>query len=328
MDERGKPNWGHRYGIRKALEGRAELARAYGWQFAEEAPWLPERWPVIPFSQRGDMRHAYGVMTGAFQGMSFTVVDFFRRPTVIVRKELGIKVSERDQYDIDTVWVFHNLPRMPFFQIARRWTYHEDNGSNPRPATGDKKFDKKFRLVDTDPYAAGQVLTPWVQAWLRDGEGDSLSLLGTDVLYTRKHMIPATKPEMILSGLQALAYLVPLLPGQAGQPPVQQYPQQPGYQQPQAYPQQAPVPYPQQAPVPQQAYQQPYPPQQYPQPAYQQPYPQQPSAQQPYPQQPYPPQGYPQQPGHPQQPYPHGYPQQQYPPQPWYPQQSGYSPPR
>ncbi|MBC6446170.1 hypothetical protein [Actinokineospora xionganensis] len=62
MDFDSKRAWARMPQVNGVNKNRSKLAQPRGWQFAEEAPELLERWPVLPFTQRGDMRLAYGVL--------------------------------------------------------------------------------------------------------------------------------------------------------------------------------------------------------------------------------------------------------------------------
>ncbi|ALG07276.1 hypothetical protein [Kibdelosporangium phytohabitans] len=278
---------------------RYQLATSSGWQFWADMPDLLTRWQVLPFNQRGDKRMAFGVIKGNFHGLQFTMFDFHRRPTVtsVHTRWTNKKVNELDTITIDSVWVITLPAAMPFFQIVSSVESAFDTEQYPEPPTPDRKFNRWYKLIDTDPNAALQVLTPPVMSTMRQLKLHNWSLVGTDLVYAENPFF-RTKADDIVDTLGKLASLVGVLPVNQPAPP-QAQPMQP---------MQPPAPQPYQQPYPPQGYPQQAPPPQYPQ--YQQPYPQQP-----YPQQPYPPQHYPQQP----------YPPQQYPQQPYgYPPQQGY----
>nr|CTQ95857.1 FIG01122654: hypothetical protein [Kibdelosporangium sp. MJ126-NF4] len=288
---------------------RYQLATSSGWQFWADMPALLERWQVIPFNQRGDKRMAFGVVQGNYHTLPFTVFDFHRRPTVtsVHTRWTNKKVNEYDTISIDSVWVITLPSAMPFFQIVSSIDSAFDTDQYPEPPTPDRKFNRWYKLIDTDPNAAMQVLTPPVMSAMRQLKLHNWSLVGTDLVYVENPFF-RTKTDDIIETLGKLASLVSVLPlNQPAAPPQPPAPPQQHQAQPQQYQQ------------PQ--YQQPYPPQGYPQqpappqyPQHQQPYPAQPYPAQPYPQQPHPGQPYPAQP-YPGQPYPQQQPPYGYPPQ-------------
>jgi hypothetical protein len=270
--------------IKKINGERQQYAAACGWQFRDDAPELLTRWQVLPFNQIGDKRLAYGVLTGMYQNMPFTMFDFHRRPKVthVVTRFTGKEVNQLDSITVDSVWAVTLPVTMPNFQIASSVESTFDVETCPEPATHDPKFNRWYKLISTDPNLAVQILTPPVMATMRKLKLHNWSLVGNELLYVA-HPFTRTKPDDVVEVLGKLATLVSLLPMHLGQPapgapPVQQAPvQQPV--QPQYPP---PVQYQQpqyQQPQYQQPQYQPYPPQ-YQQPQYQQPqyggYPQQP----------------------------------------------------
>ncbi|UMP02015.1 hypothetical protein [Amycolatopsis sp. EV170708-02-1] len=272
---------------------RYAMSGQYGWEFSPDAPNLLERWTVLPFNQRGDKRMAFGALSGVYNGLRFSVFDYHRRPTVtsVHTRWTNKKVNELDTISIDTVWVVTLPAPMPNFQIVSSIESAWDVDQYPEPATADRKFNRWYKLIDTDPNVAVGVLTPQVAATMRSSKLHTWSLVGAELVYVENPTFGRTKPDEVLSTLGRLAQLVSLLPfhlggGQSAAPPPQPpYPPQPQYPQ-QPYPPQHPG-YPPQYPQPQ------YPQPQYPQPQY---------GGQPYPPQQYPPQGYPP-PGYP----PRGY---------------------
>jgi len=287
---------------------RQALASSQGWGFSADAPELLERWPLKPFTEIGDKRMAFGVVSGAVGGVSFTAFDYHRRPKVTHWQSRGRTTMSIDTILIDTVWVLTLPATLPKFQIFDFAEPNFDRDGTVPPQTADAKLNRSYLLVDTDPGVANQFLTPTVTAIMKQYKLHNWATWGDQLLCVKHPIFGRVKPDELSSRVGELGQLIGTLPphlwgtGNA--------PQQPAAQ---------PAPAPQQ-PYPAQQYpaQQPYPPQQ-PYPA-QQPYPvQQPYPPQPQYQQPYPAQGYP-----PQQPY---YPPQPYPQQPYYPPQPGYPPP-
>ncbi|WP_340684627.1 hypothetical protein LCL61_40520 [Amycolatopsis coloradensis] len=263
---------------------RYAMSGQYGWEFSPDAPNMLERWTVLPFNQRGDKRMAFGALSGMYQGLRFSVFDYHRRPTVtsVHTRWTNKKVNELDTISIDTVWAVTLPAPMPNFQIVSSIESAWDVEQYPEPATADRKFNRWYKLIDTDPNVAVGVLTPQVAATMRSLKLHTWSLVGAELVYVENPTFGRTKPDDVLSTLGRLAQLVSLLPFHlgGGQPAPQQpqYPRQP-------YPPQNPG-YPQQYLPPPQYGQQPYPPRHhgYPPPHY--PPPQ-------YPQPGYPPPGYP-----------------------------------
>jgi hypothetical protein len=294
---------------------RQSLASSQGWGFAQDAPELLDKWPLKPFTEVGDKRMAFGVVSGMMNGVAFTAFDYHRRPTVTNYKSLGVTTMSVDTILIDTVWVLTLPATLPKFQIFDNAEPNFDkNGAQP-PQTPDQKVNRSYLLVDTDPQVATQLLTPQITALMKQYKLHNWATWGDQLLCVKHPIFGRVKPEELSAKVAELGQLISLIPphmwgtGGAPQAPQQQAPQAPAPQQPQPQ------------------YQQPQP--QYQQPQYQQPYPQQgyPPQPQPYypqPQQPYyPPQPYPQQP-YPPQPYPqqpYGHPQPYYPPPPGYPPQ-------
>lgn len=259
---------------------RYQMSGQYGWEFSPDAPNLLERWAVLPFNQRGDKRMAFGALSGAYNGLRFSVFDYHRRPTVtsVHTRWTNKKVNELDTLSIDSVWVVTLPAPMPNFQIVSSIESAWDVERYPEPATADRKFNRWYKLIDTDPNVAIQVLTPQVAATMRSLKLHTWSLVGAELVYVENPTFGRTKPDDVLATLGRLAQLVPLLPfhlagGQPAvpPPPQPQYPQQPYPPQSPQYPQQYPPPpqygqhpgYPPQQPYPPQ-----YPPPQYPPPGY------------------------------------------------------------
>lgn len=243
---------------------RHQMSGQYGWEFSPDAPNMLERWTVLPFNQRGDKRLAFGALSGAYQGLRFSVFDYHRRPTVtsVHTRWTNKKVNELEEITIDSVWVITLPAPMPNFQIASSIESAWDVDQYPEPATADRKFNRWYKLIDTDPHLAVQVLTPQVAAAMRSSKLHNWSLVGSELVYTEHPIFGRTKPDDVLATLGKLAQLVPQLPfhlggGQPPRPAASQYPQAPPPQYPPRYPPQYPQqPYPPQHP----GYPQQYPP--------------------------------------------------------------------
>jgi hypothetical protein len=273
---------------------RQALASGQGWGFAQDAPELLGKWPLKPFTEVGDMRMAFGVVSGMAGGVAFTAFDYHRRPRVTSYKSFGITTAKVDTIVVDTVWVLTLPSTLPAFQVFDRAEPNFDKQGGVAPQTADPKVNRSYLLVDTDPQVAVQLLTPQVTAIMKQYKLHNWATWGDQLLCVKHLIFGRVKPEELSAKAGELGRLVAAIPphlwGTGDHPaPAQQQPA------------------PQQQPQPQ--YQQPYPPQPQPYPYPQQGHPPQP---QPY----YPPQPYPQQPyGYPQQPQPYFPPPQGYPPQ-------------
>ncbi|MGW5700203.1 MULTISPECIES: hypothetical protein [unclassified Amycolatopsis] len=241
---------------------RYAMSGQYGWEFSPDAPNLLERWTVLPFNQRGDKRMAFGALSGAYNGLRFSVFDYHRRPTVtsVHTRWTNKKVNELDTISIDTVWVVTLPAPMPNFQIVSSIESAWDVDQYPEPATADRKFNRWYKLIDTDPNVAVAVLTPQVAATMRSSKLHTWSLVGAELVYVENPTFGRTKPDDVLSTLGRLAQLVSLLPFHLGGQPAAPPPPQPYHPPQQQYPPQNPG-YPPQYPPPPQYGQPPYPPQ-------------------------------------------------------------------
>jgi hypothetical protein len=244
---------------------RYQLAAKYGWQFQLDAPELLQRWGVLPFNQKGDKRMAFGVVSGVHQGLPFVMFDYHRRPVVtsVHTRWTNKKVNELDTIQIDSVWVLTLPAVMPHFSIVSSIESTWNVDDYPEPPTQDRKFNRWYKLIDTDPNLAMQVLTPQVMSTMRQLKVHNWSLAGNELVYVQHPDFLRYKPDKMVEILGKVANLVSVLPMHLGQhqappppqqyvPPPQQYQQQPQYQ-----------PQPQYGYPPQQGYPPPgYPPQQ------------------------------------------------------------------
>lgn len=269
---------------------RQSVAASQGWGFSQDAPELLERWPVKPFTEIGDKRMAFGVVSGTVNGVPFTAFDYHRRPKVTNWQKRGRTTMSVDTILIDTVWVLTLPATLPKFQIFDNAEPNFDETGAVPPQTADPKVNRSYLLVDTDPGVAVQLLTPAVTGVMKQYKLHNWATWGDQLLCVKHPIFGRVKPEELSSKVGELGQLIAALPphmwgtGGGAQSPVQQPahpvpPVQPAPPVPQGFPAQ---------PYPAQGYPPPYPPQ-----------PQQPYG---YPQQ-YPPQPYYPQPGYPQQPY-------------------------
>lgn len=293
--------------IQETNHERQALASSRGWGFSPDAPELLERWPLKPFTEIGDKRMAFGVVSGAVNGVSFTAFDYHRRPKVTNWQARGRTTMSIDTILIDTVWVLTLPSTLPKFQIFDNAEPNFDKETAAPPQTADAKLNRSYLLVETDPNVATQLLTPTVAGVMKQYKLHNWATWGDQLLCVKHPIFGRVKPEELSAKVGELGQLVASLPPHlwgTGNAATQQ-PQAPAAQPAPYAPQQ---PHPQPAYPQQPQYQQPYAPQGYPPP---QPYPPQPQPQYGYPPQPqpyYPPQHYPQQPYYPQPGYPPQYP--------------------
>ena len=251
---------------------RQALASSQGWGFSADAPELLERWSLKPFTEVGDKRMAFGVVSGAVNGVSFTAFDYHRRPKVTNWQKRGKTQMSVDTILIDTVWALTLPTTLPKFQIFDRAEPNFDREGAVEPRTPDGKVNRSYLLVDTDPGLANQVLTPAVTGVMKQFKLYNWATWGEQLLCTKHPIFGRVKPEELSAKVGELGQLIAMLPqhlwGMGDANPQPHQPQQPQYQQ--QYPQQGyqpqpyypPQPYPQQHGYPPQP--QPY----YPQPGY------------------------------------------------------------
>jgi hypothetical protein len=216
---------------------RQALAASRGWGFAQDAPELLARWPVKPFTEIGDKRVAFGVVSGVANGIPFTAFDHHRRPTVTNWQTLGITTMKTDTIVIDTVWVLALPAALPPFQVfeAAEPNFAKDGAVPPR--TADHRVNRSYLLVDTDPDVAAHMLTPAVTALMKQHKLVNWATWGDQLLCVKHPIFGRVKPDELTSKVAELGRLVAAIPPHlwgAGTPPPQ--PQQQYSQQPYGHP--------------------------------------------------------------------------------------------
>ncbi|MFF0338642.1 hypothetical protein [Kribbella sp. NPDC004875] len=203
--------------IEKTNQERFQLAQQWGWQFQPEAPQYADAWQVLPFTQRGDQRIAFGVVNGQFNGVPFLTFDFHRRPKVTHYHDAWTdrELSSRDTVTIDTVWAVKLPMPMPFFQVASSIDPAFDVDPYPEPQTPDGKFNRWYKLIDTDPNIAAYYLHPQLMKLMRDAKLHTWAVVGDDLLFMEHPIFGRTKPDEIVETLGKLLQLVNLFPFQA-----------------------------------------------------------------------------------------------------------------
>jgi hypothetical protein len=196
---------------------RQLLAQQYGWQFRPDAPDMVDIWRVLPFTQHGDQRMAFGFLTGAFNGVPFAMFDFHRRPKVthVHERWTNKKVNELDEITIDSVWAVKLPSPLPYFQIASSTDSAFEVEGYPEPPTPDKKFNRWYRMIDTDPGVAGTILHPRLAEFMRKAKVHTWAISGNDLVATEHPIFGRTKPDDVLETLGKLVQLAQLLPYQA-----------------------------------------------------------------------------------------------------------------
>lgn len=223
---------------------RQALASSQGWGFSPDAPELLDRWPLKPFTEIGDKRMAFGVVSGAVGGVSFTAFDYHRRPKVTNWQARGRTTMSIDTILIDTVWVLTLPARLPKFQIFDFAEPNFDRDGAVPPQTADAKLNRSYLLVDTDPHVANQLLTPMVTGIMKQHKLHNWATWGDQLLCVKHPIFGRVKPDELSSKVGELAQLIRSLPPHLwGAYPPQQppygYPPQPQpYYPPQHYPQQ------------------------------------------------------------------------------------------
>ncbi|AKU15457.1 hypothetical protein [Luteipulveratus mongoliensis] len=187
---------------------RQAYAASRGWQFAEADPSLVDRWPVRPFTQRGDNRRAFGVVHGATTGgVRFTAFDYERRASVTSHG-----IHETETYEVLTVWVLPLPAAAPDVQVFPNFI---DMGATGIPLP-DKKFGSRYVVQSGDPAYAAGLFTPEVMAHMKAHKLEVWALHGSDLIYTQTMARPnRTRPEQLEQTADQLAQLVALLPASA-----------------------------------------------------------------------------------------------------------------
>lgn len=203
---------------------RQMLASSRGWGFAPDAPELLGRWPVKPFSENGDKRMAFGVVSGAVNGAPFTAFDFHRRTKLTHVGSLPIDIVV-----VKTVWVLTLPAILPKFEIFDSAEPEFDKTGAVPPQTADHKVNRSYLLVGTDLGLANQVLTPAVTGVMKRHKLVNWSTYGNQLLCVKHPIFGRVKPDELASKVGELAQLISVLPPHLWRAP-QYYPHPPqGY---------------------------------------------------------------------------------------------------
>jgi hypothetical protein len=185
---------------------RGGLAMRMRWQFRPYAPDLLHRYPFAPFTDRGDRRQVFGVLSGVMDNVPFVVFDFQVRQKVTYTNL--IVVSEKNQ--VHTVFALRLPGTPPPMRVAVRG-WRMAIGRSVEPQTPDYEFNKRYLLDDTDPVAANQVLTPQFMAIVRDCKITNVTIHGDELVFAIPN-VTRTTAEEIVARVQQLAALVHAIP--------------------------------------------------------------------------------------------------------------------
>jgi hypothetical protein len=261
---------------------RQAFAMSQGWYFQPYAPEVLSRYGCPPFTERGDRRVVFGLITGQVDGMQVTAFDYQRR--TLRRSYSAVVYSDTNQ--VVTVWVVKLPTALPYMQLGTRRLFA---GKVTELRTADPEFNKNYVLDEGDPNLAAQLLTPQVTGLIQHLRLAGWTIQGDELVYSMVNFMTRTTAQEIVDTARNVVALVRSFPAQLwGNTPI-------------PAPQPAPPPQPMQPQVhnpspggwaPQPGYAQPHPGYAQPQPGYAQP---QPGYAQPQPW----PQGYPPNTGHP-----------------------------
>lgn len=201
--------------IAKTNDERAALAARRGWEIRVDAPELLERWRyALPFSLRGKDELAFGVLSGNHAGMAFTAFDYHRHSAVkAVRDAWADNATRDDEFPrISTVWVVKLTTDVPWFQVVESIDPVYDVTGLPEPITGNPDFNRWYRLVNTDPQVAAQVLHPELTRYLRTQKLHTWALMHDELVFTTAPIFGRVKTDELVATLDKLAGLITLLP--------------------------------------------------------------------------------------------------------------------
>ena len=135
---------------------RQALASSQGWGFSADAPELLDRWPLKPFTEIGDKRMAFGVVSGMVGGVSFTAFDYQhgRAPLAEGEGEREADDASADDDDVPSLHVSNcrgvetrRTPRPLRFKVYRKARRESPRrrrrkGAAPSQVTGLARLNK------------------------------------------------------------------------------------------------------------------------------------------------------------------------------------------
>lgn len=199
---------------------RGGLAMRMGWQFRPYGPDLLNRYPFPPFTERGDRRVAFGVLSGVVENVPFVVFDFQVRRKVTTYN----LVVRSENNEVDTIFAMRLPGTPPPLRVATRG-WRMAIGRSVEPQTPDYEFNKRYLLDDTDPAAANLVLTPQFMAIIRDCGFTNITIHRDELVFSIRNLTRTTAEDIVarVQQLAALAHAIPaeVMQGvQAGPPPL------------------------------------------------------------------------------------------------------------
>ncbi|GAA1536208.1 hypothetical protein [Kribbella lupini] len=201
--------------IAKTNDERAALAARHGWGFATEGSGLADRWRyALPFCLRGKDELAFGVVSGRHHGLRFTAFDYHRQVTLEAVRDAWTdgKVPKPGAVRINTVWAIELPAKVPWFQIVENADPAYDLKGMPEPLTTNPNFSRWYRLVNTNPQVAAQILHPELMKSMRRNKLHTWALMEQDLVATVYPIFGRTRPDELLKTLDRLTGLISLLP--------------------------------------------------------------------------------------------------------------------
>lgn len=201
--------------IAKTNDERAALAARRGWDIRLEAPGFADRWRyALPFSLRGKQELSFGVVSGRHHGLRFTAFDYHRQVTLEAVRDAwrDVAAPKAGAVRINTVWVIELPAKVPWFQIVENADPAYDLKDMPEPATPNSNFNLWYRLVNTNPQVAAQVLHPELMKFMRRHKLHTWALMEQELLATVYPIFGRTKPDELVETLDRLTALIGLLP--------------------------------------------------------------------------------------------------------------------
>jgi hypothetical protein len=193
----------HRQTTRNAE--RQALAASQGWYFSPYAPALVTRWYAAPFVQRGDRRLVYGVVSGTYNGVRFTVFDFQLRTHISVVN--GVQSEDNSVY---TVWVIHLPTTLPYLTVVRRGIFgRQYAGEVPWL---DPEFSRQFAVYCLNPGFAAALLTPSAMQMIAWHAREGVTVQGADLIYASANKLAGQTAVELMRTVDMLRALVAAFP--------------------------------------------------------------------------------------------------------------------
>ncbi|RZS44257.1 hypothetical protein EV193_101132 [Herbihabitans rhizosphaerae] len=179
---------------------RERFAAEAGWRFDASVPELTTRYPVPPFTEHGDRRVAFGVLSGVQEGVPFTAFDFRMRTGV----RTGLLWSE--ETEVHTVFALRlpvPIPPLRLFAVAS-----QKFADQPAPRTADPEFNKRYLIEDGDPAVVNRLFTPAATRLMVENDIGNLSVRGGELVCTASKVFAKTSAREIAERVRVLAMVV------------------------------------------------------------------------------------------------------------------------